>query len=75
MYTSPRRIRAYVLQELRHVHLYELDDGEVLCTSHLEEATQACEQRGHHDPDAVDAWYRGLTDAQRQRLVQQAMRG
>ena len=74
MYTSPRRIRAYVLQELRHIHLYELADGEVLGTGLLEQAVESCEQRGQHDPDAVDAWYRGLTDAQRQRLVQQAMR-
>ena len=75
-FTSPRRIRAYIIKELRNLYLYEdLPDGR-LSTTHLEqEVYNLC-----HDwderfcPDAVDAWHFSLSLAQRERIVQQAMR-
>lgn len=76
-YTSPRRIRAYIIEALRDLYLYEdLPDGK-LSTALLEQEVYNLCCGGGCDrfcEDAVDAWYFGLSPAQRERIVQQAMR-
>ena len=74
-HTSPSTIHAAIVKALRFIHGCTLE-GAGLSDRHLTEAvTELLIDPDWYSQDAVLAWEAALTAAQRQSILQQAMRG